>query len=312
MFQTFTIIFPIFAIIFAGYITVRQNIIEQSNISALGKFVIYIALPSTIISKVSEQDLTQAINSNFMFTYALGSLSAYGFAFTFTILVLKKSQIQGAVNGHGASFSNSSFLIFPILYQTIGDLAIGPFIMALLVENILLMPFVLGMNEHAHLKKQNIHFLKKLATSIAVLAKHPIILSVCIGTVLNFLHIKIPLSFSGTLDLVASSTAAVALFYIGASLVGIKIRNDLSQISFVTFSKLIIHPLSVGLLGYFVFELDLFNLCIAVLFGSASVMSIYPILCEKYGMNAYCSAVVLLSTLLSPVGIFVMLYLLPK
>lgn len=312
MLDSFLVLFPVFALILAGYTLVKKGVVDQTHIPSLGKFVIYLALPCMIIAKVNELDLSQAISAQFILTYGLGSVAVYTLVFLATLFILKKSRLQAAVNGHGASFSNSSFLIFPILYQSIGEMATAPFIMALLVENLLLMPLVLGMSDYASQSGQGSSFLRTVGKSLGGLGKHPIILSVFLGVLLNVLHVPLPEPIHRFLDLAASATVSVALFYIGATLAGIQLGKDLLQINMVALSKLILHPTIVFVLGYFVFGLDPFLLSVVVIFASASSMSIYPILVDRFGFSGFASGVVLLSTVLSPIVLFVTLSFLPK
>ena len=110
--------------------------------------------------------------------------------------------------------------------------------------------------------------------------------------------------------MLAMSSAAVSLFVIGGSLVGLHIKGLVRDVSAIALGKLLLHPLAVGLMVWLVPPDDATLRAAAVVFASVPMLSIYPILAQKYGFEGFCAAALLLATVLSFVTISLILWLL--
>jgi malonate transporter len=307
MLETLAVIFPVFALIAAGYVIVRSNIIQKKHIPALGKYVLYIALPALILSKLSEMDLTTSLNMDFLWAYGLGALSLYFLIFLGSRFIFKKKRLESAIYSHGASFSNSSFMAFPLLHQSLGDVVIAPFVMALIFENLIFIPLVLSLSENGAGHGTGTRLIESLKATFKQIFKHPLIISITLACILNLLHIPLTPPIKATVDLMGASTTACALVFIGSSLVGTKIGQDLKAMFSIAFCKIALHPAIMAVFTYFIFQLDPQLAAIAVTFASASTMSVYPIMYDKYGYAPFCAGVVLIGTIMAPVSVFIAL-----
>lgn len=93
-----------------------------------------------------------------------------------------------------------------------------------------------------------------------------------------------------TINMLAISSTAVSLFVIGGALVGLHMKGMVGDVSAIALGKLLLHPLSVGLLVWVNPPADPALRVAAVIFASVPMLSIYPILAQKYGFEGFSAA----------------------
>ena len=113
-----------------------------------------------------------------------------------------------------------------------------------------------------------------------------------------------------TINMLAMSSAAVSLFVIGGALVGLHMKGMRRDVTAIALGKLLLHPLAVGVMMWLLPPHDPALRAAAVVFAAMPMLSIYPILAQKYGFEGICAAALLLATVLSFVTISVVLWLL--
>jgi predicted permease len=116
-------------------------------------------------------------------------------------------------------------------------------------------------------------------------------------------QIGLPGPVARAIDLLAAASAAVALFYIGGTLVGLRAGALLGQAVAVTLGKLVLHPLAVLAALLAVGPLAPPLQLAAVLLACAPMLGIYPILGQKYGCQGANAASMLVCTLAAFVSI---------
>ena len=99
--------------------------------------------------------------------------------------------------------------------------------------------------------------------------------------------------------MLANASAAVALFVIGGSLVGLSPAGMRGDVALVAIGKLAMHPLAVVAFLLLLPPVDPTLRAAAVAYASMPMLSIYPILAQKYGREGFCAAALLVTTLAS-------------
>ena len=92
---------PIFFLILLGFVGTKYQLLSKDALPALSKFVLYFALPSVMITKISSLDLRAVVDLSYMGVYALGGLTAFFLTLVLVKGVLKESWGNGAVSGIG-------------------------------------------------------------------------------------------------------------------------------------------------------------------------------------------------------------------
>jgi predicted permease len=300
---------PIFFLILLGFVGTKYQLLSKDALPALSKFVLYFALPSVMITKISSLDLRAVVDLSYMGVYALGGLTAFFLTLVLVKGVLKESWSNGAVSGIGAMMPNSSFIGFPILLQYLDNAPAQAFAMSLVVENILFLPVGLILIESLYHQESGVG--RKVLLNVAKrIASNPIILAVFTGVIMSLLGVSLPNFMGGGLELLASAAAPCALIVIGGSLVGVVIRGSKIRTALVASVKLVIFPLVV-FAGLQAFPAMPFELKVsALLFAAMPMFSIYPIIGETYGQRSFCASTLLITTVLSFFSISALLFIL--
>ena len=85
-----------------------------------------------------------------------------------------------------------------------------PFSLTLIVENLIMLPLLLGMADMAESQTQN-----KLKETLKNLVKNPIILSIGAGIAVSAMSIDPPETASRMIEMLANTVTGIALFTIG-------------------------------------------------------------------------------------------------
>ena len=297
MLNILTITTPIYCLIAVGFLAVRWGMFAREDSARLGKFVLYFALPALLFKTLSQRSFAEIFNLNYLAAYGVGSLSVFLVAFFLGRMRRKEGNPFHALCGMGMAFSNTAFIGYPILSQWLGPTAAVALALCMLVENLLLLPLMLVLAESERdtgTQKWRVAF-----RSIRNLTKNPLIIAIVAGFGFSFLGIRLPEPVSRPVDMLAAASVPVALFVIGGSLVGLKIWGMMRDVAIVAAGKLFIHPLVVGLMLWLLPPMDPLFRTAALGYACMPMLGIYPILAQKYRLEGFCAAALLMTTWLS-------------
>jgi predicted permease len=297
MFAVLSITSPIFILILLGYISTSNNITTKADVRALGIFVIKFALPALIFRSLSQRSFSEIINTDYLMACALGSLSVFLSMFGFARVVQGKNMAASAMQALGSSVSNSGFIGYPIAMLVLGSSVVVALALTMIVENVLMIPLALVLAEcSGHEGKSVRAVLLPLARRMA---QNPLILAIALGGAVSISGIALPIPISKPIDMLAAASGVVALFAVGGALVGLKVGGMLPDLGRIVASKLVLHPFAIFLALLLVPGLDA-NLRKAMLiFASAPMLSIYPLLGQAFGQEQVCAAALMVATALS-------------
>lgn len=298
---------PIFALIGLGWVAVRSGLYEGTHLPALGRFVILFCLPALLWRALGQRSPTEVVNADtgrLLLAYAVGSLVALGVGWWWA-----RRRGQGvpaaAMTGLGMACSNSAFIGFPIALQTVGPDATVALALVMVVENFLVIPLSLALADSAAAGHLPLH--RAIGRAVWGLRRNPIVLGILLGLATGAVRSAtghgLPPLLHRAVDLVAQASAAVSLFYVGGSLVGMALGRELRlQVAAVSLGKLVLHPLAVGAgvwLLHQAWPLPTPLRWTVVLMASAPMLSIYPILGQRHGLQQRHAACLLGATLAS-------------
>ncbi|WP_110670701.1 AEC family transporter [Salinicola halophilus] len=290
-------IVPIFLVIGIGYLAVLKRVVDKSHIQGMGRYVINIALPALVIQALLARPLDEVFNVPYLLVYGLGSGIAFAAMFVWLSLRSERSLVQRAMFSLGVSASNSGFIGYPVAVLVIGPTAGIAMALNMLIENLLVIPTALVLAELSQGAKGGIwQTVKPVATRIL---RHPLILAIVVGTLLAALDLHPPGPLEKVLDMLAASSSPVALFVIGGTLCGLRVRGMALAVSQIALTKLILHPLCVIGMVLLVPQIDPVFATAAVLFACAPMLSMYPLLGQRYGFAELGTAAMVMATLLS-------------
>ncbi|RFO97250.1 permease [Rhodoferax lacus] len=294
----FAVTLPIYLGIALGYLAVRLDWLEPADVRTLGKYTVRVGVPALLFKSISHQSLGAVFNPDYLAVYALGSLASMALVMLFATRVLRRPFALAALEGLGASGSNSMFLGYPIAVQVIGPVAGLALALCALVENLLVIPLGLALAD-AQGGEGGARLGPMLRANLVNLSRNPMIVAMVAGLMVSASGLQMPEVLDKFVAMTASATSPVALFVIGGSLVGLRLSGIRSDIALIVLGKLVLHPLCVLVLVLVFPPANLLLGTAAVLFAAVPMMSIYPVLAQRHGHERLCSAALLVATVMS-------------
>lgn len=303
---------PVFILIGLGYLAFKAQLIKPEAMPSLGNIILYFAIPAVMIGGLSKIHISEIVEPYFMLAYGLGLFSTLLITLMIVLKLKCNSLSQSAIQVMGSTIPNSMFVGFPVVLLSLNNAEVASLglMMAVLVENILILPIALMLLEYGAGQKNTSKAEIWRAVGLRII-KNPLIIAIAVGMLVSLLGIQLPKPISQSLDLLSKISAGLALLFIGAALANIKPQNkpDWSNMSLVVMAKLVLAPLMVAL---FITLLPAFNPTLqqaAIIMAAAPMMSIYPIIGERYGFRDFCASTLFVTTLLSFLSISVVLLL---
>ncbi|MGB0662631.1 MAG: AEC family transporter [Pontibacterium sp.] len=295
---------PVFILIGAGYCAVRFNFVAQDGAVAIGRYVLYFALPAMIYTTITKLEFTEVFSGHFFVAYAGGSLISLALAWALAHKVLKQDLSLSSIKTLGSGISNSVFFGYPVMLQIFGDAPAVAVATALISENLILFPVALTLIEYAIAKESGEASLLAIWKKVGMrVVKNPLVLAISASLVASATHFTLPEVVEKSFVMLAASSAPVALFSIGAALVGTQLKGSLVDLSSLVTCKLIIHPLLVLGMVFLLPDFDPTLQMAAVVLAAMPMMSVYPIIGGGYGYGKLCASALLATTLASFVTI---------
>ncbi len=305
MLQILAITAPIYLIIAAGFLAVRYGLFTKPELRVLGRFVVQFCLPALIFNALSKRSLSEVLNLPYLLVYATGSLTVLAVGAIVARRVRGTNMPMAAMQSIGMATSNSGFVGYPIVLQLIGPTAAVALALCMLVENMLIIPICLAMADNqGHDDAQRWHH--TLAASLRNLLRNPLILAILAGFMCALLGLHLPDVLARTVQIVATASSPLALFVIGGTLVGLQLGGVRRDLAWVALGKLILHPLAVLALLWLLppsMQIDPTLRTAAVVFAAMPMLSIYPMLAQKYQLEGFTAAALLVTTVASFVTI---------
>lgn len=301
MLAILTITGPIYLLMLLGYTAVRRGWFAKADMRILGQFVVRFALPAMLFRVLSQQKVEQVLDGRLLLSYAVGSLLALGAGWWWGRR--SGSGSYAAMLGLGSSGSNTGFIGTPVLMQWLGPVAGTGLAVALVVENLVTLPTALTLAEldaqaRAHGGQRPSRW-RVLAQALRPLAHNPMLQAIVAGVTFAALGWQLPAVLARCIDLLANASAGVALVVIGGSLVGLKLNGQRADLGAVAVSKLVIHPLAVALmLALLAPGLGTTQMALIAI-AAMPMLSIYPVLAQKFQHEGFCAAALLVTTVSS-------------
>ena len=123
------IVLPVFALIIAGYVLRKRNVLSNNACTELNRFVVYLALPALMIDVMVNSTWSELYQPEFFYAFELGV-----FIIFFTVLAfhwLKTKNLTSAtIDATSASYANTGYIGLPLGALTFGADKLGPAMVA--------------------------------------------------------------------------------------------------------------------------------------------------------------------------------------
>jgi malonate transporter and related proteins len=289
---------PIYLAIALGYIATRRGLFSSADMPVFGKFAVNIALPALLFNALSQRSVGEIFNVQYMSAYAAGSLLMMGLGLWWARKVQRRSLSYSSLMAMGMACPNSGFVGYPIMLLTLGPVAGVALALNMVVENLVLIPILLAVADSDGDKVG--HWRHALVNTFKGLLKNPMIWGIVGGLAWSLSGWQLPAALGRTVNLFAAASAALSLFVIGGSLVGLKVQGHKATVWQITLGKLFFHPLAMIAVLMWIFPVaDPALRSAALLSAALPMLGIYTILNQRHGHGAVSAAALLVTTVVS-------------
>lgn len=302
MIEVLTITFPIYLVIALGFAVVRSGLVGVDDIRAIGRVVISVFIPATLFVNVSRVPVAEALRWDFVAGYLAGSLVVFAAGSLFAHRVQGQTRPVSVLAGLGMSSSNSAFMGYPIVSMVLGDVALQALTMAMLVENVVMIPLAALLADGGRGRSL-------WQTTVRPVLTNPLLIAVASALALSASGLAIPGFLERTLSMLAPVGPPVALLAVGGIVAALSFAPVRGLVGAVVLGKLVLHPLAVlaALTAFGTLPQDL--VLAAVLFASVPMMSIYALFGQRWGAESLAASALILTTVFSFLSVSAILWL---
>lgn len=300
-------VLPFFAIIICGIVAGRRELLTGDAVRALNAFVFYFALPALVFLKLAQSPLENLLHPTFLLAWMCAALLTFLSCAIIGRLMFSTTAGESAVQGLACCFSNTGFLGFPMLVALYGDWATGPFVIALTVDMVVLIPLATVWLQ-AMSEKRSGSVAKRVVAAWGDSLLTPIVAAILAGVAFSAAGLELAAPFERFLTVMGQAAAPSALFALGVALTGRRVDERRGELMFLTIGKLAIHPGNTALF------VTLFNVeddwaRVGVLFAALPIANTVFVMADQFDTYAVrSSAAILVTTVLSIVSLSALVY----
>ncbi len=299
MVEIFLRTLPFFAIIGLGFWAGRSRFFPPEATAYLTKFVFFFALSAMLFRFAATLPFAQIFNGRLMVGYLIGTAGVYALA-TLVAYVRGLDIPTAAVEAQCAAIGNVGFLGLPMLALLFSEAAIGPVMLVLTVDLVVFSSLIVILINGGRDGRFSAGAFRLIGKG---LLRNPMILSISGGLIWSALRMPVPAPLNDFLTILGGAATPGALFAIGASLAD-KSAERIQIAGWLSFCKLVLHPLFVALVVIWLIPVAPFPAMVAIAAAALPVAGNVYMLAAHYGVAPQrASAAILLSTMASIVTV---------
>jgi malonate transporter and related proteins len=269
-------VLPVFGLVACGYLAGRFRIVTQASSHALNQFVYAFALPAMLFVAVYRGSLEEILSGYFLLAVIAATLATAVAGF-FLSHASGASPAESTMRALNASFANTGYLGIPLVTVAYGERAALPAALATVATNIVsfalaIVCLELFVNPHPG----------GVRRALAGVARSPLIWPIALAVLLVSLEAKVPLPVERFATLLAAAAGPCALFAIGLFVSQLSIRAGAAASRQSTVLKLVLHPLLMAALAFWVLPVDPFWAKIAVVCAALPLGATAFVLAQRY------------------------------
>lgn len=237
------VVFPVFAVILAGYLAGRRGMFSTGDARTLNKVVLHFALPAALfISMVENGRREMFLNFSLLAVSAVGIMGSFFLVYYIFRHLRNNSGAEGAVSALIGGSPAIGFLGFAVMEPIFGEQAEVALIVTIvgILVNAVGIPVGLALMNSSLSRVGNAPKGNSLRPVVQALSQ-PVAWAPMIAVVWVVCGIPWPEELSGPFRLIKGANASLAVFTAGITLSGIHFRLN-GQVILGTIFKLLIMP----------------------------------------------------------------------
>lgn len=305
MSSVLSVILPIFALILAGYLCRRFDLLGATAASEINRMVVWLCLPALLFEAMATVSWEEIWQPGFILAYSIATLGLFSLVLVWFVL-RRGSLADASVKGLSAAYANTGYMGIPLCLLVFGDAGMEPALIASLIIICVLFALAVVCIE---VGLQNEPSIWRAAKKVCLaLLKNPVVIAPVLGGFWAATSQPLPAPIHQFLKLLSAATGPCALISLGLFLAHKQKGTPDRGIPLVLL-KLFAHPALTWLLAVYVFHLPAMWTKAAILLSALPTGTGPFMLAEFYRRNgAQVSSTILLSTLGSLVTLSACLY----
>jgi len=303
MHAIFTVVLPVFALIAAGYLAGRGNLLGGGAADALNSFVYYFSLPALFFNALAQTPLADvaAVGAPFALSFLGGAAVCALLSVTVARALFHRAPGMLTMNGASAVFANTGYMGIPLLQIALGERGVLAAVIGTMLTAVLFMTLMIVLLETARARDGRLRGLALAARSMTGLVRSPLLTSAAAGVAWSALNLPMPEALGNFTALLAATAGPCALFAMGLFMVG-KPVVGLREVAVVCALKLLLMPAITAWLAFGVFAMDAWWAAAVTLLAALPTGSLVFVTAHRYQVYVTeAASVILCSTVLSVV-----------
>jgi predicted permease len=305
MYAVVTAALPVFALILAGWLAGRKELLGPAGSDVLNRFVIYLALPALLFRAMSQARLADLAHAGYIVSFVGGIAAAFAialFAHRGKGTPLSDISIEALAN----SYANAGFMGVPLCLVLFGEQSLAPAVLAILLTACVLFGVSIALIEFDQQHGQ--HLGATLAKVARALIRNPLLIAPVLGLAWSGTGVPLPSAVDHFMVLLGNAASPCALIAIGLFLAQTQSGEKSGSVARVVAAKLLVQPGVTAFLAFFVFSMPPVWAWTAVLLSALPIGTGPFILAQLYARNArMASQAILVSTIASVLTISVLI-----
>lgn len=253
MLQIIEVILPVFLVIVAGYLSSLKKIISLEQAGTLMKFAVNFSLPCLLFLGAARLDLEAAFKFGVLFPYYFAALLNFTAMVLLFRFVFRKSIGDCIPLGFSAIFANTVLMGLAVVELAYGKESMNAAIAIVAINAPFC--FAVGILSMELLATANDSLAEGIRNAVKEIFSNAPMVALIAGFLINLTRTNLPQPAVLAIEYMASAALPVALFSLGAALVGYRIATGLKEATLTAFAKLAIHPALAFCIGNFLLKL---------------------------------------------------------
>ena len=303
MLTSLSVVFPVFAVIAAGFACGRLGLLGPTASSELNRFVVYLGLPALLFQVMAEANWPVLWQPGFIASFAIGIFVIFGGTLIYRV-ASGRHLTDASIDGLNAGYANVGYIGFPLCELMFGRQSLALVTIAtIMTVSVLFAVAIIFVEIGLQAERRPHRLLLKIGKARI---RNPLLVAPLLGAVWSTFQTPVPEAARTVLHLVGSAASPCALVSLGLFLAARHRGSRSSRPVAMTLAglKLVVQPGIVAICAYGIFKLPPVPAAIVVLLSALPTGTGPFMVAEFYKREAVVtSGTILFTTIASVVSL---------
>lgn len=299
-------VFPVFALLAAGYLAKRLGWMQPAYAEGLNRFVYHLAFPTLLFIVIARTPRDEIFQVDFLGAWAVALFAGYFLAGALSLAWRGGGTAPMAVRGFNSSCGNTSMIGIPLCVAAFGKDAALLAVLATIANAVIGVSMTVLFIEGARLSDAS--RTRRIGRIAASVAKNPLIIAFVLGFACAATYGAPPPALDRLCDLLGTAAIPCSLVATGLFFAGHAHRVSYAEASVFSIVKLLLQPLIGWVVARWLFGLEGRLLAIFVVLSAMPLASTCFVIAQRFDvLTEETSSMMILSTIASLVTLSVLL-----